>query len=301
MKTTLTEKRGFIFACLAVLAWSTVAAAFKIALRSFSAAALLWVVSAVSTLILGIIVIWQAWLNGKRYDFGFFVLLRSVFLGFLNPFVYYLLIFAAYERLLAQVAQPLNQIWGILLAVISAWRFGRKISGGQWIGMSLSFIGVFVLVTQGRFDTVSVDSPLGVGMALFSAFIWAFYWLINMDDSCDPLWRLFLNCACGFFFITIYCLTTGSWPLQVGADGWAAAVYIGMFEMGVTTLLWLIALKSVKDTTRVSGLIYLVPFISLIFISQVAGEAIRLVSVAGLFLVIGGQVLIHKISRRQAK
>jgi len=215
-------------------------------------------------------------------------------LGALNPFIYYLLIFAAYERLLAQVAQPLNQIWGILLAAISAWRFGRRIKSAQWVGMGLSFVGVLILVTQGRFDTFQVDSPVGVVMALSSAFIWAFYWLINMDDACDPLWRLFLNFAFGFFFISAYCLFTKNWPQQSEAFGWGAALYIGVFEMGVTTLLWLIALKTVKDTTKVSGLIYLVPFVSLFFISQVAGETIHLSSVFGLILVVGGQLMIHK-------
>ena len=297
----MSERRGFVFAGLAVLAWSTVAAAFKIALRSFSSASLLLVVSAVSTLVLGLIVVWRTVFSGVRHPVGSKTLLRSGLLGFMNPFIYYLLIFAAYERLLAQVAQPLNQVWGILLAVASAWRFGRRISSRQWVGMGVSFVGVLVLVTKGRLDSLQVDSPLGVVLALSSAFVWAFYWLSNMDDDCDPVWRMFLNCGFGFLFTLVYCLITGNLPHGVEAVGWGAAVYIGFFEIGITTVLWLMALRGVKDTTRVSGLIYLVPFISLIFISQVAEEAIHLSSVLGLVLVIGGQLLIQRKNRLEAK
>ncbi len=293
----MSERNGFVFAGLAVLAWSTVAAAFKIALRSFSSASLLLVVSGVSTLVLGLIVLWKFFFRGSRYPAGRIVLFRSILLGFLNPFIYYLLIFAAYERLLAQVAQPLNQIWGILLAVVSAWRFGRRISYFQWIGMGISFLGVLVLVTKGRLDSFQVDSPLGVVLALSSAFIWTAYWLMNMDDACDPIWRLFLNCGFGFLFTLVYCVVTGDLPHGVGSVGWAAAVYIGFFEIGITTVLWLIALRTVSDTTRISALIYLVPFVSLIFISQVAQEAIHLSSVVGLVLVIGGQLLIQRIGK----
>lgn len=294
----MSEKKGLLMAGLAVLAWSTVAAAFKISLRFFSAVQLLWVVSAVSTLVLGTLLLWKILFAGKRYGLDRFVLLRSALLGFLNPFIYYLLVFASYERLLAQVAQPLNQIWGILLAVISAWRFGRRIHRPQWFGMGLSFLGVLVLVTQGRLSTFRLESPLGVTFALASAFVWAYYWLINMDDSVDPLWRLFLNCGFGFVYISVLMVLGGNWNLDISLVGWGSAIYIGFFEMGLTTLVWLIALKTVADTTKVSGLIYLIPFGSLFFISQVAGERIRIASVLGLILVVAGQVLIHR--KRQA-
>ena len=46
--------------------------------------------------------------------------------------------------------------------------------------------------------------------------------------------------------------------------GLLGGVYIGLFEMGITFLVWLKALKNAKTTAHVVNLIYLVPFLSLL-------------------------------------
>jgi drug/metabolite transporter (DMT)-like permease len=73
--------------------------------------------------------------------------------------------------------------------------------------------------------------------------------------------------------------------------GIAGAAYAGIFEMGLTFYFWLKALKLSATTARVSILIYLMPFISLVLIHLVVGETILFSSVAGLVLIVGGIVL----------
>jgi drug/metabolite transporter (DMT)-like permease len=76
-----------------------------------------------------------------------------------------------------------------------------------------------------------------------------------------------------------------------GIKGSLAAVYVGTFEMGFTFILWLAALKLSKDTARISNLIYLSPFLSLIFINIIVGENIYLTTLIGLLLIVSGIVL----------
>jgi drug/metabolite transporter (DMT)-like permease len=69
------------------------------------------------------------------------------------------------------------------------------------------------------------------------------------------------------------------------------ALYIGAFEMGITFLLWQTALSLSKNITRTSNLIYLMPFISLLFIQGVLNERIEITTIPGLILIIGGVLL----------
>ena len=101
--------RQAVFCALgAVLAWSTVAAAFKYSLRWLTPVELLLVASLSSLLVLAGVLAVQGRLGHLRRlparDW-----LASAGYGFLNPFLYYLVLFEAYRRLPAQVAQPLQQ------------------------------------------------------------------------------------------------------------------------------------------------------------------------------------------------
>jgi drug/metabolite transporter (DMT)-like permease len=77
-------------------------------------------------------------------------------------------------------------------------------------------------------------------------------------------------------------------PLLVGTTGLLGCVYIGIFEMGAAFVLWLKALQLSEATAKVSNLIFLSPFISLIFIKFVVGERILPSSIIGLGFIAGG-------------
>ena len=66
------------------------------------------------------------------------------------------------------------------------------------------------------------------------------------------------------------------------------AVYIGLFEMGITFFLWMKGLQLSNNKAKTSTLAYLSPFISLIFIALILGETIRFSSIIGLVFIIGG-------------
>ncbi len=75
------------------------------------------------------------------------------------------------------------------------------------------------------------------------------------------------------------------------SPGLLGAVYVGLFEMGITFLLWLKALKLSKTTAHVTNLIYMVPFLSLVLIWFTVGETILPSTIVGLVFIVGGIVL----------
>ena len=112
------QKKAYFFAVLSVLCWSTVATAFKFGLRYQDYNHLLLFSSFTSVFILFLIIIIQGkfkLLAGNTTT----QILTSAILGFLNPFLYYLVLFKAYSLLPAQIAQPLNYTWCIVVVLLS--------------------------------------------------------------------------------------------------------------------------------------------------------------------------------------
>ena len=112
------QKKAYVYAGMAVFFWSTVASAFKIGLREINFVQFLFFATWTSFLILLLLNIFTGNLklvSGlNRRDLGF-----AALMGILNPFAYYLVLFRAYEILPAQVAQPLNMVWPIVLVFLS--------------------------------------------------------------------------------------------------------------------------------------------------------------------------------------
>jgi len=78
----------------------------------------------------------------------------------------------------------------------------------------------------------------------------------------------------------------------------AGAVYVGIFEMGITFIVWLMALQRASSNARVINLIFITPFISLLLINRVLGEQILQSTFIGLVLIIGG-ILWQQTGKRE--
>lgn len=288
------QKKAYIHGLATVLLWSTVASAFKLSLRYLDPVQLLLYSSIVSMLVLASILAIQ----GKiRIIFSYSPqqYLRSAVLGFLNPFLYYLLLFKAYDLLPAQEALCLNYTWAIALVLLSIPILKQKIGIRDITATFICYLGVVIIATHGNILGLRFSSPTGVILALASTVIWALYWIYNTKDDRDPLAGLLLNFIFGLPFVLVYCLFVSS-PKIVNPYGLLGAVYVGLFEMGITFVLWLSALKLSENTAKVSNLIFISPFLSLVFIHVFVGEKILMSTLLGLVLIITG-LIVQQIKR----
>lgn len=156
--------------------------------------------------------------------------------------------------------------------------------------MGVSYLGVLTICTRGDIPGLTFADPLGAGLALGSTVIWALCWIFNTKDAMEPEVRLFLNFAFGCVYI-LPVTWLFSDPLAVNLPGLLGSAYVGVFEMGVTFILWLKALKLSRTTAQVGNLIYFSPFLSLIFIRLFVGEEILPSTTVGLVLIILGNVV----------
>lgn len=284
-----TENKAIIYAFLAVLSWSTVATAFKVALNYLSHFEMLFVASITSLLIFTLLITvqrkWRLVFSLTKSQLVYFAVI-----GILNPVSYYLVLFKAYDLLPAQVAQPINYAWPIVLLVMLALFAGQPIPKKKYIGMFLSLIGVAIISFGGGGIGNMPLSVLGLVLAALSAVLWATYWMVNnlkkeQVDSCVVLFVTFL-------FGSLY-LLVGTYWVDINFDslpGFLSGMYVGAFEMGIPFIFFGLAMRKTNNPALINQICYLSPFMSLFFISVILGEHIMVTTYAGLILIVLGIV-----------
>lgn len=286
------QKKAYGFAILAVVLWSTVASAFKISLRYVDFLELLFFASFFSTLIIFIVLVFRRKQHLLR-TYKFKEILFAAFLGFLNPFFYYIVLFKAYSILPAQEAITLNYTWPLMLVLLSIPLLKQKINFMSIVAIIISFFGVIIIATRGNFAALSFSNIKGDLLPLGSAVIWAIFWIFNLKDKHDVVVKLFLSFCFGFLFILITMIIR--WNIHgfniAPIKGIISSAYVGFFEMGLTFIVWLSALKYARTTAQVSNFIYITPFLSLFVVSIVIGEKILISTIIGLIFIIAGIIM----------
>jgi len=278
--------KAYIYALCSVVLWSTVATAFKLGLKQLSPLYLIMTASAVSLIAFFVIIAFQGKIR-ELFTVSWSGLGHSALLGALNPFGYYLILFQAYSLLPAQVAQPLNMIWPITLALLSAPLLKQKITSRNIIAILISFIGVIFISSQGSLSGIKNTNLTGAFLAVGSSIIWALFWILSVLDKREEVFKLFWNFAFGLVYQLIAAMLFTDFHLPE-LKSLPAAIYIGLFELGITYILWMKAMQLSENNAKTGNLIFLSPFLSLVFIHFILGEEIFLTTFIGLAFIISG-------------
>ena len=283
------NNKAILLALAAVLSWSTVATAFKVALTYLTHFEMLLIASLTSLLVFTLVLTLQKkWtmvkhLTGKQWK-------ELAFQGFLNPTAYYLILFKAYDMLPAQVAQPVNYAWPIVLLILLAVFAKQPIPVKKYIGMFISMAGV-VMISLGTGQLSGMSVPFhGVLLAALSAFFWAGYWMVNNKHkgNIDAIVSLFGSFLWGSLYLLVSIPVFGMGFPNI--NGLLAGMYVGGFEMAIPFICFGIAMRITSNPTLINQLCYLSPFLSLFFIAMVLHEPIVITTYIGLVLIVAGIV-----------
>lgn len=294
------SSKAIAYAGMAVLCWSTVATAFKVGLKTLTYFELILIASCTALVIFSVVLsVQKKWAIIRSFTKKQWLSFAGI--GLLNPVAYYLILFKSYSLLPAQVAQPINYSWPILLLILLAIFTRRPIPIPKYLGLFISLLGVLYISLGAGSSDVSGISVFGVFLDLLSALLWAIYWMVNNKrQDVDGIVSLFM----GFLFGTIYLLTVS---LFIGihiesVTSLLAGMYVGFFEIGLPFIFFGIAIRTTNNPTLVNQLCYLAPFLSLFFISIVLDEKIYFSTYIGLMMIIGGilfnQYAADKLSRK---
>ncbi len=292
------QKKAYILALAAVFCWSTIATAVKLSLDWASPLLLVCYASTVSLAVLFLSVTAAGKLPQlfalSRRDW-----LASLFLGALNPFAYYLLLFKAYDMLPAQQCQVINYTWAITMTLLSIPLLQQRVQKIEWLAILIGYSGVLVIATKGAPWTLHFENPSGVLLTLFTTVLWALYWILNTRDKRDPVVGLCANFCCATPLVWGYLLlTTDNLPQLFNWQGAAGGVWLGLFEMGLSFLMWLTAMTLTTDTAKIAILIFIAPIPSLLFIRLLLNEPIHPSTIAGLVLILAALAIQRAVKKR---
>jgi len=297
---TKSQKQATLYGLATVLCWSTVATAFKLSLNYLNPLQLILLASLVSwAFLLAILMIQGRVTELFKLPKGSYV--WSLIFGLMNPALYYLLLFSAYDALPAQEAQTLNYSWAIVMTLLAVPLLGQRLSRYDVIAAVLCYLGVMMIATRGDILGLNFANLQGVLLALASTVVWSLYWILNQKDQRESIVGLCLN-FCFALPIVIVVATISGDLMALFSSPWqalAGGFYVGVFEMGLAFVLWLRAMKLAENTAKIANLIFISPFLSLILISVFLDEAIMGSTIIGLCLIVAGLALQQLITKQQ--
>jgi len=293
------QSKAYLFAGISIFFWSTVASAFKLSLRHLEPIQLVLYSTFFSICVLFFLVVYQGKLNLVK-NFTRADLKKCLLLGFLNPCLYYIILFKGYDALPAQEAMVINFSWPVMLVILSIPILKQTIDIKSFLSIIVCYFGVVIIATNGNISSLQFENPFGVFLMLSSTVIWSLFWLFNTKNSHDSMLSLFLIFVFSFPFILGFVVLTNSFVIP-SIEGVIGSIYIGFFEMGICLVLWQSALKISTTVSRIASLVFITPFLSLIILYFILGERILLSTVAGILLICGGLILQKYFTKKAIK
>lgn len=278
------QTKALLFALVAIFFWSTVAVPFKLGLQDFHYLHFLFITITIAVVVSFLAILGQGKLGALK-NVTKKQWIRGIAGGFLNPFLYYLMLFKAYAILPAQIAQALNYTWPIMLVILSVPFLGQKLNLKSLGSLFIGFLGVYLIASEGSPWPLQPSNPWGVVLAISTSLVWAIYWLINTKSDIDAILNLFINFSTGWL-LTLPLALMVSHTYLVSTKSWLAVIYAGIFEMGLTFVIWLTAMRLTSRTDKISNYVFLSPFLSLIFIRLFLHETIYITTVVGLVCIV---------------
>jgi len=206
-------------------------------------------------------------------------------MGFIGVFLYTFFLFEALRYLKAQEAFILNYIWPIMVVIFSTIILKEKFTFRKFLGVTVSFFGVFIVLTQARAN-LNFSSLNGIAFAFGCAFSYGLFSVLGKKMNYDR----YISMMFYYFFASIFSavptlIFSGVPPISI--TQLAGVVWLGVFANGVAFVFWFLALKH-GDTAKMSNVVFLTPFLSLVYIYFLLGEEILITSFLGLIFIVLG-------------
>lgn len=222
--------------------------------------------------------------------------------------------------LLGLINIPINQIlfiWGIkfttapnsalayaltpaYVLIISRVFYGESITRNKLLGISIAFIGTFVILLE---RGVSLQSSYVVGnlMVLAAGFAWAFYTSLgrSMSIKYGGIYVTALSMIVGFilyvpvFVVIQYLLPLQYSPEHITSQQWLSLLYLGIITSGLGFGLWYYSLTKI-EASKVSVFNNVQPVLTTILAFFIFHQEPSLIFVLGGVVALGGVLLTQR-------
>ncbi|WP_432666379.1 DMT family transporter [Wukongibacter baidiensis] len=273
---------------LCILLWASIPVVTKKVLVELDNLQILFHSTVLSTLVLGVLVIFQKKAKDlKRCTIKEYI--TMLLLGFLGNYLYYILLYGALEKTTASEGFILAYTWPMLVLILSFIILKEKVTIKKLLGIFISFSGIVIITTKGDILNFSLTNLSGNILALGGALVFALFSVLGKKYNFDKTISVFIYFTSALVFLipTVSIYSEFVWP-SLKILPWI--IYNGIFVNGVSYIFWFKALEN-GETHIISNLLYLTPFVSLIYISIFLNERILISSIIGLVIIVFGVLL----------
>lgn len=199
-----------------------------------------------------------------------------------------MILYGAFSIASAQEVFILAYTWPIMVVILGFFILKEQPTLKKLIAIIVSFIGILIIVTNGHLSNINFSNLKGDLLALLYAFVFALFSVLGKKFRYDQTFSamIFFLSALVFMVPTIFVLSNIKLPIS---DVWFWLFLNGFFINGITYIFWFKALKA--PTHIVSNLLYLTPFLSLVYIHIFLGDKILISSFVGLVIIASGIII----------
>jgi len=284
----MNNKLAYLFVILASIIWASTAAISKLVLVNLNNFEVLFYSSFFAALGLLCFVIFSGkYKNLHRFHTVDY--LWCVLLGFIGVFLYYIFFYGALMLSSAQEAFIMNYTWPIWVVIFSFFILKEKPSFLKILAILISFFGVYLVATKGSLMAFSIENIFGVLMGLGAGVCYGLFSILGKKRKYEETSSMLLYYLFALVFISV--ITFSFFDIRIlTLKEFLGVAWLGIFVSGVAFVLWFSALKY-GDTAKMSNIIFLTPFLSLVYIYFILGEKILISSVIGLVVIVFGIIL----------
>jgi len=220
-------------------------------------------------------------------------------MGVLGVIGYNIVLYSALAYTTATNAALVSAINPGLIVVFSVILFKERVSGLQWLGVSISLVGALVVLTGGDFTRILLAQyNFGDLLMVIAVLIWTFYTIIAKKLSTPPITATTVSTAIAvllmFPFAMFQELDTG----KIGMLAITGILYMVVFPSVGSFIFWNMAVRDV-GASKAGVFLNLMPVFTAM-ISVMLGEHITSAQWIGGLLVFGGVYLTTGLLERKS-
>jgi len=289
------EPKGFgatdIFMLLAVLCWAINFSFIKIALREFSPMAF----NGIRLLFASLILIIVLFVRGGSFSLAKSDIQKILFLAIIGNTAFQLLFIHGLNWTTASNTSVIMAMTPVFVALLSVLLKQEKIHWAGWLGIVISFIGFYFIITKqvGTFH-FSWEELRGDLMILIGNLFWAIYTVFSKPflEKISPLKWTSITLAVGTVFYLPFAaldIVRIQWS-EISFQAWAALIYSGLFAIAICYVIWYASVRRVGNSkTAIYG--YLSPIFTILFAYLLISERITLLQIGGALIILAGVYL----------
>jgi drug/metabolite transporter (DMT)-like permease len=283
------SKTAQLYLIITIILWSAIPAVSKLILAELDNFQMLCYVVIIGVISLFFMNLFSGKLKLlKSYTRKDYLIMLGM--GFLGVFVYHIFLYSSFALAPAGQVNVMNYLWPIFIVMLSIPILHEKFNYKTIIAIVLSFLGAIIALTKGNFTLFSGQYSLGYLLAAVGAFFYGLFCVLGKKVSYDKLSSMLVYFIAAAIFIIPTTAVVSSFVMPKSLTTIISLLALGGLINSLTLVLWFKALKS-GHTHKTANLVYIVPFLAMVWTYFLNAEQFSFFSVIGLAFIVTGALI----------